>query len=77
MNKVFLSKMLKAERLKYEAFKEIMPEGIKKRADNFEKEAVNFIKDLAIEISKENLEDIKDKDCTQMETKKVTVDFSE
>lgn len=75
MNKVFISKMLRAERLKYEAFKEIMPDSIRKKADNFENEAIDFVKDLVIEISKEDAEDVKASD--QKKTKKINVNFSE
>ena len=53
MNTVFLSKIIKAKKLEYEAIKEIMPNGIRKKVDSFEKEALNLIKDIAIEMIKE------------------------
>jgi lipoate-protein ligase A len=54
VNKEFVKKMIKAERLRYEAFKEILPHSIKERVDTLEKDAVNFLKDIAIEIIKED-----------------------
>lgn len=53
MNTVFLSKIIKAKKLEYEAIKEIMPNGIRKKVDSFEKEALNLIKDITIEMIKE------------------------
>jgi len=78
MNKEFLKKIIKAERLKYEAIKEIMPVSMRKKVDDFEKEALNLIKDIAIEtiqeMSKEQSE--KTESCNEKTTKKVPVDFS-
>lgn len=74
MNKEFIKKIIKAEQLKYEAVKEILPDNIRKKVDTFEKDTVNFLKDIAVELVKEDLnsknEDIK------KETKKINVDFS-
>lgn len=74
MNREFVKKIIQAERLKYEAIKEILPDNVKKRVDSFEKEALEFLKDIAIEIIKEDAskhsEEIKNK------TKKVDVEFS-
>ena len=81
MNKEFAKKMIKAKRLEYEAIKEVMPEGLKSRIDSFEKEAFTLIKDLAIEIlsedvnekSKCNSENNLNKDGKNV--KKISVDF--
>ena len=74
MNKEFIKKMIRAEKLKYEAIKEIMPNCLRERVDSFERDAFNLIKDVAIEMIKE---DVKEEDsCDKKETKKVNVDFS-
>jgi len=86
MNKEFINKMIKAKRLEYEAIKEIMPESIKNRIDSFQEEAFNFIKDVAIEIIKEDMHDRNttknkcDKDyktnTANKNIKKINVDFN-
>lgn len=80
MNKEFIKKMIKSERLKYEAIKEILPECAKKRVDLFESNAADLIKELAIEIitepKEETKQEINKKDEKKKETKKVNVDFS-
>lgn len=74
MNKEFIKKMIKAEKLKYEAIKEIMPNSLRERVDSFERDAFNLIKDVAIEIIKG---DVKEQDPSdKKEVKKVNVDFS-
>ena len=86
MNKEFAKKMIKAKRLEYEAIKEIMPESIKNSIDSFQKDAFNLIKDVAIEIIKE---DIQNRDTTKNKCdmdnktnmnnkniKKISVDFN-
>jgi hypothetical protein len=74
MNKKFIKKMIMAERLRYEAIKEILPDNLRKRVDTFERDATNFLKEIAIEIIEDDMgtksDDIK------KETKKVKVDFS-
>lgn len=73
MRKEFVKKMLKAELLRYEAVKEILPENIKGCINKIEKDAAEIIKDLAIEFLKD--EGInKDKEVKK-EIKKVKVDF--
>lgn len=72
MNKEFIKKMIKAETLKYEALKEILPEKVKKRVDDIEKEAFSLIKDIAIYMVQEEKEEKEEKRTT----KKVEVDFS-
>lgn len=53
VNKEFVKKMIKAKKLEYEAIKEVLPEEIKEKVDNLEIEAMDIIKDIAIEILKE------------------------
>jgi DNA-directed RNA polymerase beta' subunit len=72
MNKEFIKKMIKAETLKYEAIKEILPEKVRKRVDDIEKEAFSLIKDIAIYMIQEE----KDEKEEEKTTKKVEVDFS-
>ena len=72
MNKEFIKKMIKAETLKYEALKEILPEKVRKRVDDIEKEALGLIKDIAIYMIQEE----KDEKEERKITKKVEVDFS-
>lgn len=73
MNKEFVKKMIKAELLRYEAIKEILPDNMKKRVDNLEKEAASFLKDIALEIIKESTKEQAKE--PRKETKKVKVDF--
>ncbi|MNM64739.1 hypothetical protein D3C81_761480 [compost metagenome] len=72
MNKEFIKKMIKAETLKYEAIKEILPDKVRKRVDDIEKEAFSLIKDIAIYMIQEEKDEKEDKKIT----KKVEVDFS-
>lgn len=74
MNKEFIVKVIKAKQLEYEAFKEILPESIRKQMDNFQKDAVDLLKDVAFELIKDNVE--KPKAEVIKTTKKVEVDFS-
>lgn len=74
MNKEFIKKILKAEKLKYEAIKEILPDSLRDKVNSLEKDAFNLLKDVALEMIKE---DVKEQNCTDKKmTKKVTVDFS-
>lgn len=80
MNKEFIKKMLEAEQLRYEAIKEILPENIRKRVNNFEKDAFELIKEVALDmvnekVSKTNSNEEKDGTGTKKESKKVDVDF--
>lgn len=65
MNKEFVKKMIKAEMLKYSAVKEIMPESVKARIDNFEKEAAGILKEVVFEAFEEKSED-KPKECKKV-----------
>jgi hypothetical protein len=80
MNKEFVRKMIKAEQLRYEAIKEILPDNIKRKVDKVEKEAFELLKDIALEVIKEK---VVDRDSNSEEenkenrknSKKVNVDF--
>lgn len=74
MNKEFIKKIIKSEILRYEAFKEILPEDVKKKVEGFEKEAVSVMKDIAFEIITDNSN--KKEGAERKEIKKVSVDFS-
>lgn len=74
MEKEFIKKMIKAEILRYEAIKEILPDRAKKHIDAIEKDAVEVIKDFALEIIKDNTSSKEQQ--TKKEIKKVNVDFS-
>lgn len=55
MNKEFVKKMIKAEILRYQAIKEILPDNVKVRVDSLEKDAGKLLKDIALEFVTENL----------------------
>ncbi|KOA20720.1 hypothetical protein CLHOM_08620 [Clostridium homopropionicum DSM 5847] len=76
MNKEFVKNMIKAEKYKYRAIKEILPSDLRKRVDDLERETLNLIKDVVFEIMKENLEEKTSKNTTPKTTKKVDIDFS-
>ena len=86
MNKEFVKKMIKAKRIEYEAIKEIMPDKIKSMIDSFEKDAFNFLKDIAIEIVKDNMNDKSSEEnkcdtvnknaADNKSVKKINVDFN-
>ena len=77
MNKEFLRKMVKAEKLKCEAIMEILPIGLQKKLEAFGKDALNLVKDISIEMMKENIaEDAEESPESKKTTKKVKVDFS-
>mgnify|MGYP001468928696 CR=1 FL=1 len=68
MNKEFVKKMIKSEMLRCSAMKEILPEPIKNRVDNFEKETADVLKEIILETFEEKPEG-KAKEC-----KKVNID---
>ncbi len=74
MNKEFIKKMIKAEKLKYEAIKEIMPHSLRDRVEYFERDCFNLISDVALELIKENVREKEQAD--KKDAKKVSVDFS-
>ncbi len=74
MYKEFIKKMLKAEKLRYEAIKEIMPERIKTKVENLERDAFELLKDVAIDLIREDTN--QDRDSSKKATQKIEVDFS-
>lgn len=77
MNKEFIKKMIQAEVLKYQAVKELLPNNIRKHIDSVENDAVEMLKELAVEIIKDYSEvDKKKQKETSKQTKKVNIDFS-
>jgi hypothetical protein len=74
MNKEFVKKLVKAEMLRYEAFKEILPGSARKMVDGFEKNAGELIRELAVETIKGNMRE--ESPGTEKAAKKVNVDFS-
>lgn len=85
MNSEFMKKMLKAELIRYEAIKGILPDRIKTHVDTLESEAVSVIKEFALEMIKDNMSnkacaddssDANNDAKVKKEAKKVNVDFS-
>lgn len=74
MNKEFVKKMIKAEKLKYEAIKEILPNNLRKKVEEIEKDTLNILKDIALEMIKQDVEE--ESYASKKITKKVDVDFS-
>ena len=73
MNKEVIKKLIKIEKLKYQVIKDILPEKALNRLNNFEKEIVSVIKDIAFESLRETSEE--DEEVTRKEVKKIKVDF--
>lgn len=74
MNREFVKKMVRAEMLKYEAIKELLPDDFKKKAENLEREVLILIKDIALEIINDEK---KEESCENKKTtKRVKVNFS-
>ena len=76
INKEFVKKIIKAEKYKYEAIKEILPSDLRKRVDDLEREASNLIKDVVFEVIKDDSDEKTSKNETKKTTKKVDIDFS-
>jgi hypothetical protein len=55
MNKEFVKKLIQSEILRYQAIKEVLPQGLKDRVDGLEKGAGDLLKEIALEIVAENL----------------------
>lgn len=73
MNSSFVIKMVKAEMLRYEAVKEILPECLKQKVDKTESEFKDIIKKLAFEIINENAPEKKEEN--KPGTRKISVNF--
>lgn len=65
MNKEFVKKMIKSEMLRCSAIKEILPEPIKNRVDDFEREAAGVLKEIILETFEEKPEG-KAKECKKV-----------
>lgn len=74
MNKEFVKKIIMAEKLKYEAIKEILPDNLRERVEAFEKETFNLVKDIALEMIKERRE--QSSSSEKVAVKKVNIDFT-
>lgn len=73
MNSEIIKKLIRIEKLKYEIIKDILPEKVLHRLNNFEKEAMPIIKDIAVSLMDESFE-VSDQGAKK-EVKKVKVDF--
>lgn len=86
MNKEFAKKLIKAEILRYQAIKEILPEGMKHGVETLERDAGNLLKDIAMEFISENFsqqenvsrpdQDNTGKPGDKKAVKRVAVDFN-
>jgi hypothetical protein len=74
MNKEFVKKIIRAEKLRYEAIKEVLPNNLRKKVETFEKDTMTIIKDIALEMMSDDLE--KENTENNKKTKRVEVDFS-
>lgn len=73
MNKEFAKKIIRAKMLEYEALKEIMPNSIKNKIDDIEKEAINLFKEVAIDLLQD---EVKAKKENKKSVTKIGVDFN-
>ncbi|EJO5346345.1 hypothetical protein NRP93_000389 [Clostridium botulinum] len=73
MNKNFIKKMIKAKKLEYEAVQELMPNGLKSKINDMEKEVFNLLKDLSLELLKD--EQLEKKESNSNQVKKIGIDF--
>ena len=71
MNREFIKKIIKAEKLKYEAIKEILPIKVREKVEELENDAFNILKDVAVELLNEEV-----KETNSKSIKKVNIDFS-
>lgn len=72
MNKEFIKKIIMAEKYKYEAIKEILPNDCKKKLERFEMDTFDLVKDVVSEILRENGEVEENKKAV----KKIDIDFT-
>ncbi|MBW9148617.1 hypothetical protein K2F40_06520 [Clostridium sp. CM028] len=73
MNGEIIKKLIRIEKLKYEVIKDVLPEKILHKINNFEKEAIILIKDIGLHLINEGCE--KAEEEANQEIKKVKVDF--
>lgn len=74
INTAFVTKMLKAKKLEYEAIKELMPQKMKEQADKCEQDIMSAVKDIAFDMMRQN--NSTDTDEDKKATKKVDIDFN-
>lgn len=74
MYREFMKKMIKAKKLEYEAIKEILPDSVKGKVEEAEKNAIDLFKDIAVDIMTEEVKNGKQEG--EREVKKVRVDFN-
>jgi len=72
MNKELVKKIIKAKKYEYEIIKEMLPNNLRSKVEELEKDALNLVKDAVIEVMKEDLKD----ETSKKVIKKVDVDFS-
>lgn len=75
MNKEFVKKMIKAKKLEYEAIKELIPDNLKSKVKDFEEETSKFLKELALELIKDEVNE-KRSDGNEKKVKKIGIDFN-
>ncbi|AUM94200.1 TPA: hypothetical protein LA742_000819 [Clostridium botulinum] len=73
MNKNFIKKIIKAKKLEYEAVRELMPKSLKSKISNMEKEVLKSLKDLSLELLKD--EELEKRESNNKQVKKIGVDF--
>ncbi|EPY2305929.1 hypothetical protein ACXATD_001574 [Clostridium sporogenes] len=73
MNKNFIKKIIKAKKLEYEAVQELMPKSLKSKISNMEKEVLKLLKDLSLELLKD--EELEKRESNNKQVKKIGVDF--
>jgi len=72
MNKELVKKVIKAKKYEYDLIKEMLPNNLRNKVEELEKDALNLVKDAVIEVMKEESKEEKVKKAI----KKVDVDFS-
>lgn len=75
MYREFMKKMIKAKKLEYEAIKELLPDSMKEKVSEFEKEALESIKDFAMDIVTEEMKEKKSNGEKKV-VKKIGIDFN-
>lgn len=73
MNKNFIKKIIKAKKLEYEAVQKLMPKSLKSKISNMEKEVLKLLRDLSLELLKD--EELEKRESNNKQVKKIGVDF--
>lgn len=74
MNKGFITKMIQSKILAYEAIKEIMPDKLRDKIQDIEKESLAILKEAAFSLTINNQEE--NKKPLEKSPKKIKVDFN-